>query len=247
MADVEILDETHHWEHEAAYLEVRRAEGRLLTDDQVRALPQAPNGQDSLEWRIRDHSLVRLERKLRRLPPPRIFELGCGNGWLANRLAEIAGALVTGLDLNRHELAQAARVFGERNNLHFAYGNIMTTVFTPESFDVIVLASVIQYFPEPKNLMRKLLPLLSAGGEIHILDSPLYPEEAVPAAAARTQEYFLGLSLAAAPRFYHHHKRRDLDEFRPQTLHEPSSLKAAIQGRLLRQPLSPFPWLRIRK
>jgi len=247
METCDIPDEHNSWDGEAAYLAVRRAEGRLLDDDQVRRLPEPPDAAHAWEWRIRGYSAERLLRRLQRRAPSRILDLGCGNGWLSRLLAELSGARVTGLDLNREELAQAARLFGSSDSPRFVCGDLFAPIFELASFDVAVLAAVIQYFPDPKALVRRLLALLAPGGEIHILDSPLYPRGDVAAAAARTRAYFRNLNLPFEPAYYHHHARADLDAFRPRCLHEPGSLKTRFLRRLTRRPLSPFPWLCIVK
>ena len=103
----------------ALYLEARSREGRLLPDATVAALPELPRGHPLAdEWRQRADSAARLVAYVRRRPRPMtIVDLGCGNGWLADRLATVDGSSVVGVDVNAVELEQARRVFGGRPGL----------------------------------------------------------------------------------------------------------------------------------
>ena len=102
-----------------------------------------------------------------------ILEIGCGNGWLSNHLAKTK-AEVYALDMNEVELIQGARVYKGIENLNFLYADILNNPFQEKVFDLIVLASSIQYFPDVGRLIQSLQPLLTKHGEIHIFDSPIY-------------------------------------------------------------------------
>lgn len=234
----------------ATYLRVRAMEGRLYPDEAVSRLPQAPRS-DPLagEWRQRADSLGRLVTYLDRTPRPMgrpliLLEIGCGNGWLAARLAEIPGIEVIGLDPNEQELGQARRVFAHRPNLRFVAGDVRFAPAPVERPDVIVLASVIQYLADLPGLVRRLTGWLCPGGEIHILDSPLYEQAALGAAGERTRAYYTGLGIPQMAALYHHHAWSELDGLTVEVLYRPDP--PGRLGRLLARPRSPFPWVRIR-
>src|SRR5687768_10150066 len=98
------------------YLCVREKEGRLYPDDVVRHLPFVPEDHPLHgEWQARAASCNRLVGYLARAPRHlNILELGCGNGWLANRIASNVKGRIIGLDGNRAELSQAYRVFADQ-------------------------------------------------------------------------------------------------------------------------------------
>lgn len=227
------------------YLRVREKEGRIYSDDVVARLPSIPKGHPLAdEWRARSASASRLTRYLSRRPaPPLILDLGCGNGWLSRRLS-CSGARVIGMDLNRYELTQAARVFPSPDLL-FLEGGIFSAPFAPASFDLILLASVIQYFPDMRRLLDALLPLLKPDGEIHILDSPLYTGGEREAAIQRTREYYASLGFPEMSGHYFHHCLSDLNGFSMRWLYRPRSFMLRLK-RLLGLPDSPFPWLALR-
>ncbi|MBB5865311.1 SAM-dependent methyltransferase [Xanthomonas arboricola] len=234
---------------EDRYLDVRRKEGRLYTDAQVRSLPR-PSGKlgTSLEWQVRALSSRLLVQHLQaRAGEGAILELGCGNGWLSQLLAQSLQRDVCGIDVNRTELTQAARVFGHDQRLSFVAADIQTFALPHAVFDVIVVPACIQYFADPAALMRRLLAQLRDGGELHILDSPLYPDrQRADQSAARSLRYFTGLGMPALAGQYHQHTYAAFDAFAVQWLFDPRRLRARVRRMLkLRQPH--FPWLCLRK
>ncbi|MBB4130122.1 class I SAM-dependent methyltransferase [Xanthomonas sp. 3075] len=234
---------------EDRYLDVRRKEGRLYTDAQVRSLPR-PSGKlgTSLEWQVRALSSRLLVQHLQaRAGEGAILELGCGNGWLSQLLAQSLQRDVCGIDVNHTELTQAARVFGHDQRLSFVAADIQTFALPQAVFDVIVVPACIQYFADPAALMRCLLAQLRDGGELHILDSPLYPDrQRADQSAARSLRYFTGLGVPALAGQYHQHTYAAFDAFAVQWLFDPRRLRARVRRMLkLRQPH--FPWLCLRK
>src|SRR5512133_1402896 len=173
------------------YLRVREREGRLYSDEIVRRLPDVPPGLPlHREWRARAASLESLSRYLLHLGQPlRLLEVGCGNGWLSHQLSTLPGVQVWGLDRRGIELTQAARLFN-RESAGFLAADVFRAPFAPRAFDVILLPSVIQYFADLPRLIRTLLADLRDGGELHILDSPVYDAADVQQARERTKTYY---------------------------------------------------------
>lgn len=230
---------------EQLYLEVRSREDRVLTDEQLLDLPvvRKPAAR-AREWRWRKRSFQRLDNYLNnRYPnrPIRVLDLGCGNGWMSNLLATNPLRTVTAVDVNEPELEQARRVF-QRENLQFVYGDVMKGGFQAHSFDVIVLAASVQYFPHLPELISVLKRLLASNGEIHILDSPFYIDKmAAMAARKRTKAYYEQLGVPEMDTFYHHHLWQEARELRAVDLN--SGFGTSLSRWL--KYLGPFPWLRI--
>ena len=256
-------------EKERLYLEVRRREGRMLPDEVVRALPNISDSSPyAHEWRWRRRSFHRLlsfcknPSALRCLPVERtdsyrmtrgvrILDLGCGNGWMANRLAENPDWEVWAVDVNEAEMSQGARLFG-RKNLRFVYADIISRNSFPGSespgtalrrdFDVAVLAASVQYFPDLPELIFSLKKWLKPGGEIHILDSPFYKNERERTAARqRTLEYYTKIGVPEMAAFYHHHLWADVEKLGGQNLNERLTIRFLQKIKWL----APFPWVRL--
>lgn len=228
------------------YIRVRTREGRLFPDDIVARLPDLPAAHPLHdEWLARADSARRLLRHLRGLPRPiTVLDLGCGNGWLSHAISQVPSARVWGLDRAGPELAQATRLF-QAPNLGFLTADIFASPFSPRCFDVVLIASAIQYFPDALTLLLSLRLLLRPGGEIHILDSPVYSPLEVDAARQRTEAYFAGLGFPEMAACYFHHTTASLEELQPDYLYRPHDLGLRVSRRFNRI-VSPFPWIRIR-
>src|SRR5258706_5753323 len=229
------------------YLRVREKEGRLYSDDVVAHLPSVPNGHLlANEWRARSSSTSRLIRYLsRQLKPLSILDLGCGNGWLSNLLSK-SGHNVVGVDQNFYELKQAARVFSSNPNSSFLGADIFCAPFVSEAFDVILLASVIQYFPNLPALLNVLFRYLKPQGEIHIMDSPLYANDEIQHAIQRSGQYYSSLGFPEMAEQYFHHHEADLNPFDSKWSYCPNPRTIRLK-RIAQSFDSPFPWVMIKK
>jgi ubiquinone/menaquinone biosynthesis C-methylase UbiE len=230
-----------HDDFEQQYLSLRRKEGRVYTDEQVKQLPNISADHPlAKEWKMRRFSAENLaayfEEKKQTL---KILEVGCGNGWLSHRLSLLQDVSVTGMDINSEELQQAKRVF-HREGLDFIYGDPEHDV-SDDTFDAVVFAASIQYFASLQDVIRTVLQKLKTGGEVHILDTYFYKAEELKSAAQRSKQYFAGIGFPMMERFYFHHSLEDLNEFSFQTLYDPETFKNRILKR------SPFRWIRIKK
>lgn len=226
------------------YFRLRQKEGRLYTDEEVALLPFLSKSHPLYhEWQVRKWSCGQLVARLRQKQTPQhILEVGCGNGWLARRLAGIPQSRVTGLDIHFAELRQAERVFSNIPNLRFICDTIYSEALEEESFDTIVLAACIQYFPSVSETIQHLSRLLKHDGEIHILDSPFYRLEKVTAARQRTASYYRDMGFPGMTRYYFHHEQTALDGFEYETLHKPSLFKSFFSTHK-----NPFPWFCLKK
>jgi trans-aconitate methyltransferase len=232
-------------EFEEAYLLVRAREGWLFNDDDLRHLPVSgyPEAQRKI-WSWRRHSLARLVRHMRRVSRQGSFsvlDLGCGNGWMSHYLSEkFPNAKILGIDINRQELEQAQRVF-QRDNLQFRSFDLLSDALLPERFDFVVIAGVIQYFPNLQAIQARLIQHLLPGGEIHVIDSNFYKnEELRTKARIASQNYFQQQGSSTMGGFYHHHLQSDWNG---------SDLNTSTLVRLMQTfgVISPFPWMFFKK
>lgn len=234
---------------EDKYIRLRKKEGWLYSDEQVKQIPKPGNipGYQKKIWNFRKQSAAKFvqycaDKKM----SLKILEIGCGNGWFSHQIAASNPDFsVTGTDINFYELKQAARVF-QKVNLHFVLADIFTSVFPENEFDIIVFNGSIQYFPELKTVFEKVKTFLNAAGEIHILDSPFYiTDEGIKAAKNRTRIYYNEIEALEMAESYYHHKEENLIAAGAEFLYQRE--KKNLLARIIGIDPVPFPWLRIRK
>src|SRR2546428_13509565 len=125
---------------EELYIKIREKEKRLYSDQEVSELPNVKNGHLHYdEWVIRKLSFEKFKKFLSAKNKSfNILDIGCGNGWMSNKLSEINNSTVTGIDANRYEIEQAQRVFKNSKKVKFVYSNILENIFdNGEKFDII--------------------------------------------------------------------------------------------------------------
>ncbi len=227
---------------EEQYLRARKAEQRVYSDDIVRTLPDCdPGHPHTSEWEQRSRSAGRLIKYLQTKPTGRVLETGCGNGWLSNLIASNTPHTVIAADINSFELEQGKRLF-QRKNLKFIFADGSDIIPGEQSFDYIVFAASIQYFPSLSTILKISLDRLNPYGEIHIIDTRFYKTAEIAEARERTRLYYLSIGCPRMTSNYFHHSWGELKPFRPKLLFNPFS----IINRLTGSPHE-FPWVRISK
>lgn len=226
------------------YLAIRTIEKRVYSDQEVKFLPELIKSHEQYEeWQLRKKSAFRIFDYLNKIHNKTILDLGCGNGWFARQLAEINQKQVLGMDINLHELKQAARLF-DAPNCQFAYGDIFKASLPKSYFDLVVINSALQYFPSVELLINRLFELLTPSGEIHIIDSPIYHLDDVEAAKERSRQYYEKMKISASS--YHHHSWDNFKEYKIEKLYNPEQLMVKIARKFLKND-SPFPWIKIKR
>ena len=185
----------------------------MYNDEEVARLPSIRKDHpDYHSWKIRERSTKRLVKHVQQFGSSlNILEVGCGNGWLAAKLAAVTTGEVTGMDINTRELLQAKRVFANVANLDFVAADI-TMDLPDKQFDIIVFAASVHYFSSLKKLISTALGHLTLMGQIHILDSPF---------CMRKSTAFLQRSTIGE--HYVHHII-DLESFQYRILHDPRAI-----------------------
>lgn len=223
-------------EFEEEYKNVRKKEGRWLTDDEVKSLPDVraehPLAQ---EWRMRKWMLMQFSDYLADKKPKNVLDIGCGNGWMTNRLSRYC-AKITGLDVGEEELEQAARCFGSEV-VNFVCSTDWS-LLPKNHFDIIYFAGSLHYFEPDKEFWEEIMRMLTPKGEIHILETSFYSEQEIGLAKMRTDDYYKRMN--ANVNYYKHLHWEVLPENR-DFMYRPGILQRFFRGR------SPFPWIRIRK
>lgn len=231
------------------YIRLRRKEGWLYDDDNVKCLPQ-PNDPDPEHrriWQLRGQSAEKVFRYCETFENPfHLAEIGCGNGWFLNRLAQSRKLLTaTGIDINLHELKQAARVFPSEK-MRFVFADIFSDPLPHEAFDIIIFNGSIQYFPDLRKVLGTSRSFLKPGGQILVADSPFYESGTDrEAARRRTADYFKKMDAPEMTGSYHHHLYADAESCGGEILYRPGKKNLLNLLKLKKQ--HPFPLIRFRK
>ena len=166
----------------AQYRAVRERDGhRSMAPDYYRMLPTVPRDHpQAAEWRIRRESYAHLQQYAIPaiwLGPMRVLELGAGCAWLSYRLATLGYRVVAvdrldddadGLGACRHYPIGFAAVQADFDALPFE----------PHQFDVVVFTGSLHYSSDPENSLREAVRMVSAGGTVAVMDSPVFRRDA---------------------------------------------------------------------
>ena len=138
---------------------------------------------NAAEWRIRRESFESVCRRagLARtsvqakegLSSLRVLDVGAGNGWLSNRLAQLGHEPVA-VDLNddSHDGLLASRSYAKPFPL--VQADFDALPFAPRQFDVVVMNASLHYSPEPRRTLIEMSRLVDDGGALVVMDSPMF-------------------------------------------------------------------------
>jgi protein-L-isoaspartate O-methyltransferase len=98
-----------------------------------------------------------------------VLDLGCGEGYGSNLLAEVASRVV-GVDLSPQAI-EHARIRYQRPNLNFEVSDCRKTGFPDGGFDLIVCFEMIEHIEEHHQLLSEVKRLLRPGG-CFVVSSP---------------------------------------------------------------------------
>jgi SAM-dependent methyltransferase len=93
----------------------------------------------------------------------RIFDVGCGTGWLGNALLPFGR--VWGTDLSAGAIAEGSRRYPD---LKLVCGDFFE-VDVPGSFDLIVSADAFAHMPDHQACVRRIAALLKPGGTLLLM------------------------------------------------------------------------------
>jgi 2-polyprenyl-6-hydroxyphenyl methylase/3-demethylubiquinone-9 3-methyltransferase len=94
--------------------------------------------------------------------PVDVLDLGCGAGFLSNRLAE-AGHRVTGLDRSAASL-EAAKRRDAAGRVRWVTGDLSKLPFEPASFDAVCAMDVLEHIEDLGTAIDEIVRVLRPGG-----------------------------------------------------------------------------------
>lgn len=108
--------------------------------------------------------VARYEAVLESVDGGRCLEIGCGDGYLTNRLGAFCEDVV-GLEYDRAGVLLANRL-KERESCHFVQGSAYQLPVADSSFDCIVLADVIEHLERPQECLAEARRVLTGSGRL---------------------------------------------------------------------------------
>jgi len=108
-------------------------------------------------------------------PGDKVLDIGCGRGRVANHIASITGATVTGLNIDPDQLESARRFTLGRsmgNQCHFKLGDLndLPLPFEDSSLDAVYHIQAFSLAKDLKKLFGDLFRTLKPGGKFGCLD-----------------------------------------------------------------------------
>jgi 2-polyprenyl-6-hydroxyphenyl methylase/3-demethylubiquinone-9 3-methyltransferase len=117
-----------------------------------------------------DYLLPAVTAILASLSHRRIFEVGCGNGSVANALSKL-GFEVTGIDASEEGITQAHQALPDLNlHLGSAYDNLRSQY---GQFPIVISLEVVEHLYFPRKFAKTAYDLLQAGGTA-IISTPYH-------------------------------------------------------------------------
>jgi SAM-dependent methyltransferase len=187
--------EAHYKNFIADYESVRRSEGRgSASANYYRALPfKDLNGHHKADWRIRARSFkVLVNNVLTRIQSPlerslKILDLGAGNGWLSNRLSA-QGDRVIAVDLSVNEKDGLGAWKHYEHSFTPVQAEFNHLPVMDRFADAVIFNASLHYSEDYAATLKEVLRVLSTGGRIVIMDSPVYRRQVSGAQMVQERE-----------------------------------------------------------
>jgi len=107
-------------------------------------------------------------------PGKKVLDVGCGRGRIAHHVASYTGADVTGLNIDKTQIAMGkdyAHATGMSDRLRFVQGNYNDPLpFANETFDALYHVQALTYAKDLPALLKDMHRVLKPGAKISFLD-----------------------------------------------------------------------------
>jgi ubiquinone/menaquinone biosynthesis C-methylase UbiE len=145
---------------------------RLEHEDKIRNMFNRWAGSGNVAEMEEQHRPI-AEKVIARMdlaPSDSVLEVGCGEGWLARRLADICteGGVV-GIDVSEEMVNLARGKSPEAGNLMFAVGAAEEIPWAGDYFTRVLSVESAYYWFSPERAVRELFRVMAHGGRLFLL------------------------------------------------------------------------------
>jgi len=135
-------------------------------------------------------------------PGDQVLELGCGNGMVAEYIADQTGVHITGIDYSPQGIEQAQRrTADKRDQLTFAVGDLNALELPAATYDAIISIDSIYFSTDYTRTICEWRAALRPGGKLALLYAygrePWVAKEAFPAENLAPERTPLAAALTA--------------------------------------------------
>jgi SAM-dependent methyltransferase len=103
-------------------------------------------------------------------PADRILDVGCGSGWLVQRLAALVpNGSVMGIDVSDEMIRRAQAANGAVSNARFIRGTAEAIPAPPDSFTKVLSVESAYYWHDPARALCEMFRVVRPGGSAWIL------------------------------------------------------------------------------
>src|SRR5215469_2783495 len=120
----------------------------------------------------RDHLPIVLPmlEKMRIAARDNVLDVGCGSGWLARRMANLAPeGRVVGMDISDEMIGLARRTSAEQENILYVTGEVAEIPWEAKFFHHAISVESAYYWPDPRAGIRDIFRVLRPGGAMWML------------------------------------------------------------------------------
>jgi SAM-dependent methyltransferase len=162
----------------------RADEGYAFRGENLMALPYLRTGPLARQWAVRaatfDAFVAHIAKPMLRSGPKDILDLGAGNGWLCNRVAQM-GHRAVALDIRDDDIdgLAAAREFlsAKPGSFQCICACFEDLPFERACFDVALFNASLHYARDLRRALTEAIRVTRSRGVLAILDSPFYARE----------------------------------------------------------------------